>query len=156
MSIIIPDFCSHRRSWMYFAESVRHTNSKTFYSVPCSTWQDFVTQNCPENTTTTQTFMGIDTNPNLTGDFFLQTNAQEPYSRGIYGIFYDETFSEVWKLCFEFHQILFSSVLSWQVSPTVYFWSGSMLFMCWKKLKDKKYIKKTRINVDKIIYYSEI
>jgi len=93
--IIIPDFCSHRRSWMYFAESVRHTNTKTFYSVPCSTWQDFVTQNCPENTTTTQTFMGIDTNPNLTGDFFLQTNAQEPYSRGIYGIFYDETFSEV-------------------------------------------------------------
>lgn len=35
--------------------------------------------------------MGYDTDRNLTGDYFLQTNALDPYDRGLNGIFYDET-----------------------------------------------------------------
>lgn len=36
-------------------------------------------------------FMGIDADPRMTGNFFLQTNAQAPYSRGKSGMVYEPT-----------------------------------------------------------------
>lgn len=67
------------------------SDEETFKAVPCTSWNDFIQNKCPENETDRQGFMGIDGASNLFGDFFLQTNQEQPFNRGPRGIFYDET-----------------------------------------------------------------
>lgn len=87
--LICIDFCSHRRSWVYFAETLRSNNPQMFHSIPCNSWNEFVDHKC--NTTTKSkvpAFMGIGANPKLIGNFYLQTNPEAPYNRNENGTFY--------------------------------------------------------------------
>lgn len=88
------DFCSHRRSWGFFAESVRTQNEMTFKAVRCASWRDFTQNNCPDNSTEMQSFMGYYAGPDLCGDYFLQTNRAVPFNRGPIGVAYDETIDD--------------------------------------------------------------
>jgi hypothetical protein len=63
----------------------------SFFAAPCSSWDNFINNNCPENNTNTIGFMGFDASNEMNGDYFLQTNSMPPYNRGVRGIYYDET-----------------------------------------------------------------
>lgn len=86
---MIPDFCSHRRSWAYYAESVRSVKQKTFNCVKCKSWNDFKNNSCEKVSDNFDAFMGIDADPRMSGDYFLQTNADEPFNRGVNGLTYE-------------------------------------------------------------------
>lgn len=81
------DLCSHQRSWRFWAESVENKNEKSFPAIKCKSWKDFRTGKF--DATKDLTYMGIDCPMNATGNCFLQTNAETPYSRGMQGIIYD-------------------------------------------------------------------
>ncbi|XP_011150248.2 lipase member H-B [Harpegnathos saltator] len=71
------DFCSHHRSWEFYAESV--TNESSFLGVHCSSWPDFLSGNCNNNT---PIFMGYRASraPNIMeGNVYLKTAAQSPF-----------------------------------------------------------------------------
>ncbi|KAG4068164.1 hypothetical protein HA402_001589 [Bradysia odoriphaga] len=82
------DLCSHRRSWRFWAESVAAKDTPTFHSVKSKSWSDFKKHrvdesyiiqmglNCPENA--------------RPGDYYLQTNGDQPYSKGVSGITYEK------------------------------------------------------------------
>ena len=91
LSLKKSDFCSHRRSWHFYSESVRAVDQQTFRAVLCASWKDFIENNCPENETMTQDYMGYYASDNLTGDYFLQTNQESPFNRGPRGMYYDES-----------------------------------------------------------------
>lgn len=90
-------FCSHRRSWVYFAESVRSVKSESFSSRWCHSWESFVNNDCDDtcsyqqNSTRAcaQVFMGIDADSSTKGNYFLQTNSRSPFSRGLKGTVYN-------------------------------------------------------------------
>ncbi|KAJ1522219.1 hypothetical protein ONE63_002527 [Megalurothrips usitatus] len=77
-------FCSHHRSWKFFAESV--LNATAFPAVLCSSWDDFKDGACPANSTNV-VYLGYSANArNLTGSFYLTTNADAPFGRGQGGL----------------------------------------------------------------------
>ncbi|CAD7079399.1 unnamed protein product [Hermetia illucens] len=79
------DLCSHRRSWRFWAESVANKYPEKFNAVQARSWYQFqrgrtLTNYDPE------VVMGIDCPENLKGDYFLTTNAQEPFAKGKEGV----------------------------------------------------------------------
>lgn len=80
------DLCSHRRSWWFWAESVKDKNEKSFPAVKCKSWKSFKDGHFDEEAPIA--YMGIDCQMNVKGDYFLQTNAQEPFSKGMIGTTY--------------------------------------------------------------------
>lgn len=71
------DFCSHYRSWMYYAESVRSTDNEVFPALAC--------RKKDETPAVVRAFMGINADPKLKGNYYLTTNAESPFNRGIEG-----------------------------------------------------------------------
>lgn len=61
---------------------------KTFNAVSCQSWKNFTENTCEDQTNAIDAFMGIDADPRLTGNFFLQTNAAAPFSRDDTGTTY--------------------------------------------------------------------
>lgn len=84
------DWCAHRRSWIYYSESVRLADDKTFDSVQCDSWANFTSNSCYKTDDQVEAFMGIDADPTLRGNYYLQTNAEEPFSRDEQGIIYEQ------------------------------------------------------------------
>ncbi|CAO1411079.1 unnamed protein product [Diamesa hyperborea] len=80
------NYCSHRRSWVYFAESVVSKDPHVFHAIPCNSWNDFVDHKC--NNSIIPVYMGIGADPNLKGNFYLQTNPTPPYNRNENGAYY--------------------------------------------------------------------
>lgn len=72
-----PLFCNHVRSLMYFAEAIREYQS--FPSLKCENYTSFLEDKCWNNEIV---YMG-DLELRSTGKFYLTTNSQEPYSRGL-------------------------------------------------------------------------
>lgn len=85
----ISDFCSHRRSWAYYSESVLSPGVETFPAVPCSSWEAFQNNTCTQQNNGIKALMGIDSDHRLTGNYYLQTNAKEPFNQGENGTFYE-------------------------------------------------------------------
>lgn len=83
-----PDFCSHRRSWAYYSESVRTMDDDTFHSISCLSWLNFTQNDCGEQSSV-QALMGFNADPSLPiGDYFLETNGELPWNRGENGTRY--------------------------------------------------------------------
>lgn len=61
---------------------------KTFNSVPCQSYAEFMQNTCNTQMDGIQAFMGIDADSRLKGNFYLQTNAQDPFNRGELGTIY--------------------------------------------------------------------
>lgn len=83
------DLCSHRRSWYFWAESVKNSKEKSFPAVKCKSWDLFKEGKIDEEAPIA--YMGIDCQMNVRGDYFLQTNGEEPFSKGMTGITYTYT-----------------------------------------------------------------
>lgn len=88
-TIIITDYCNHRRSWIYFVESLRSKSPEIFQAVSCKSWNHFVVNTC-NKTSTPRAYMGIRANPMLKGNFYLQTNSKSPFNRNQDGTLYKE------------------------------------------------------------------
>ena len=85
----ISDFCSHRRSWVYFSESLVSKTPQVFHSIACNSWNEFVDHKCNNTTKSTiPIYMGIGADHNLRGNFYLQTNPTPPYNRNQNGTYY--------------------------------------------------------------------
>lgn len=80
------DFCSHRRAWHFYAESVTRTESNAFQAIPCKAWTQFVHQKCKAGKTAFQ--MGFHAQAGSDGNFYLQTNSQPAFSRDALGVCY--------------------------------------------------------------------
>ncbi|KAL2720337.1 lipase member H-B-like isoform X4 [Vespula squamosa] len=65
----LGDFCSHRRSWKYYAESL--INESSFMAVKCSSYHKFLAGNCNGNI---EIPMGFATPINAKGTFYLTIN----------------------------------------------------------------------------------
>lgn len=81
------DLCSHRRSWFFWAESVTMKDEKSFPSVKCKSWDDFKEGRYDKEAPIA--YMGIDCSTDVTGDYFLQTNGETPFSKGGLGTSYE-------------------------------------------------------------------
>ncbi|KAJ2942632.1 hypothetical protein O0L34_g2100 [Tuta absoluta] len=75
-SFAIFEACSHSRSHMLFADSIRRPTSYPAYN--CSDWSAFESDKC--NVTTT--FLGEKANTSSYGSFYLETNDNLPFGRG--------------------------------------------------------------------------
>ncbi|XP_004521443.1 lipase member H-A [Ceratitis capitata] len=82
------DLSSHRRSWWFWAESVKSAFPQKFYAVKAKNWADFKNGKLIDNGEQQQVVMGHGCPTNITGDFYLQTNGVPPYARDIAGISY--------------------------------------------------------------------
>ncbi|GAB0095882.1 inactive pancreatic lipase-related protein 1 [Sergentomyia squamirostris] len=80
------DLCSHRRSWRFWAESVTEKNTPSFQSVKCNTWDKFKAGAYDKDEPIV--LMGIDCPAGITGNYYLQTNGDQPYSKGPSGVIY--------------------------------------------------------------------
>ncbi|XP_076290864.1 lipase member H-B-like isoform X2 [Lasioglossum baleicum] len=74
------DYCSHHRSWRFYAESV--TKPKGFLGVQCVDDFDFQTNSCNYSNIIP---MGPDTPINARGVYYLHTNSKSPFARGLLG-----------------------------------------------------------------------
>ncbi|XP_045464528.1 pancreatic lipase-related protein 2-like [Harmonia axyridis] len=74
-AIIEPLFCSHWRSYQFYAESV--LNPYGFLSVACNSWEDYTQQKCDPNQVTN---MGFAVDYNARGNYYLRTNRESPFS----------------------------------------------------------------------------
>ncbi|KAK2575778.1 hypothetical protein KPH14_007163 [Odynerus spinipes] len=76
ISILLSDedFCSHRRSWRFYAESVIDENA--FLAVKCSSHLKFLTGMCKNNE---KVPMGFATPSTADGAFYLVTRADSPF-----------------------------------------------------------------------------
>ncbi|XP_063822578.1 pancreatic triacylglycerol lipase-like [Ostrinia nubilalis] len=70
------DACSHGRAHIYFAESI--INPKAFPAYRCNNWRSDLEKACPH-----VGFMGEAADWNMRGIFYLSTNSEEPFGRGI-------------------------------------------------------------------------
>lgn len=75
------DFCSHWRSWRFFAESM-NASLPAYYGVACPSHEDFVAGRCDGNQ---RVVMGFNTPPSTRGTFYLETEAAAPYSKSLAG-----------------------------------------------------------------------
>ncbi|KAJ2938932.1 hypothetical protein O0L34_g17743 [Tuta absoluta] len=75
--------CSHSRAWLYFAESVVH--SEAFPAVKCDSWEDFREGSCDRDNIS---YMGFSSKPGASGNYYLQTADELPFSRGMNGTNY--------------------------------------------------------------------
>ncbi|CAD7079410.1 unnamed protein product [Hermetia illucens] len=74
------DLCSHRRSWILYAESVIDEVPKKFLAVKAKSWDDF--KKGRTEPLESYAVMGYNCPTNLTGNYYLQTNEASPYARG--------------------------------------------------------------------------
>ncbi|XP_076290859.1 pancreatic triacylglycerol lipase-like isoform X2 [Lasioglossum baleicum] len=74
------DFCSHHKSWWFYAESVR--NPSGFLAVQCKDDFSFKFNSCNY---TDIVPMGYGTPTNATGTYYLHTNSKSPFARGLQG-----------------------------------------------------------------------
>lgn len=81
------DLCSHRRSWFFWAESVANKEEKSFPALKCKSWDNFKEGKCDEDAPIA--YMGIDCPLDVSGDYYLQTNGETPFSKGMAGISYE-------------------------------------------------------------------
>ncbi|XP_072933643.1 pancreatic lipase-related protein 2-like [Epargyreus clarus] len=70
------DFCSHWRSWRFWAEAVE---GGKFLARRCSDYDTFLRGRCRN---APLVIMGIETDTTLRGNFYLRTAAQEPFALG--------------------------------------------------------------------------
>jgi Lipase len=82
------DLCSHRRSWWLWAESVAKKHEVSFHAVKCKSWDNFKEGKVEEDAP--MGYMGIDCPMNISGDYYLQTNGNSPYSKGTLGTSYTQ------------------------------------------------------------------
>uniref|UniRef100_A0A1L8DJ03 Putative vitellogenin n=1 Tax=Nyssomyia neivai TaxID=330878 RepID=A0A1L8DJ03_9DIPT len=80
------DLCSHRRSWRFWAESVTEKHRPSFQSVKCASWDKFKSGDYDKSQPVVH--MGIDCISGISGNFYLQTNGEPPYSKGDSGCTY--------------------------------------------------------------------
>ncbi|XP_034248167.1 lipoprotein lipase-like [Thrips palmi] len=76
------DFCSHWRSWRFFAESLNATGTP-FLAVQCPSMEAFGSGRCSGNKPVT---MGYHAHPSTRGTFFLETGDKLPFAKGEAGI----------------------------------------------------------------------
>ncbi|XP_076645229.1 pancreatic triacylglycerol lipase-like isoform X2 [Halictus rubicundus] len=74
------DLCSHHRSWRFYAESV--TNPLGFLGVQCADDLSFQTNSCNYSDIVQ---MGFDTPSTARGVYYLHTNSQSPFAKGLQG-----------------------------------------------------------------------
>lgn len=65
-------------SVFFYAESVATKGANVFPAARCSNYADFLSGKCQ----TKSQQMGFNARDFVTGDFYLQTNAASPFSRG--------------------------------------------------------------------------
>ncbi|XP_031829060.1 lipase member H-A-like isoform X1 [Nomia melanderi] len=75
------DYCSHHRSWRFWAETLK--NETGFLAVKCNSDIDFILGLCDNKDIVP---MGPATPRNTTGVYYLHTNANSPFAKGIEGI----------------------------------------------------------------------
>ncbi|XP_056633533.1 pancreatic lipase-related protein 2-like [Diorhabda sublineata] len=79
-SLIEPLFCSHWRSYQFFAESV--INPDAFRdATPCPTWENYIRGECNNFEYGPTTSMGLYVDFEARGDYFLKTNRESPFSK---------------------------------------------------------------------------
>ncbi|XP_046666900.1 pancreatic triacylglycerol lipase-like [Homalodisca vitripennis] len=66
-------FCSHKRSYMYFAESI---TSLGFISRVCDSWDDYKNNRCMNNT---KNVLGEHVDQSAKGKYYLHTNPSRPF-----------------------------------------------------------------------------
>lgn len=76
------DFCSHWRSWRFFAESLNAT-ATPFLAVQCGSVEDFAAGRCSGNK---PVVMGYHAHPSTRGTFFLETNDALPFAKAEAGL----------------------------------------------------------------------
>ncbi|KAI5636168.1 lipase domain-containing protein [Phthorimaea operculella] len=76
------DLCSHWRSWRFYAESVR--NPEAFPASPAASYQKFLDNLTPE---TGMVYMGYNCDTSAEGSYYLTTNGQSPFGKGIDGLY---------------------------------------------------------------------
>ncbi|XP_015586914.1 phospholipase A1 member A [Cephus cinctus] len=72
------DFCSHWRSWRFYAESV--TNPYAFMAVKCTSYTNFISGACKDND---KIYFGYVTPHNASGSYYFNTNAQYPFGQNL-------------------------------------------------------------------------
>ncbi|XP_050501031.1 pancreatic lipase-related protein 3-like, partial [Diabrotica virgifera virgifera] len=78
--IIEPLFCSHWRSYQFFAESV--VNPQAFANaVPCTSWKDYTAGRCRNFENGPPTRMGLYVDFEARGNYYLRTNPESPFSQ---------------------------------------------------------------------------
>ncbi|XP_046743818.1 pancreatic triacylglycerol lipase-like [Diprion similis] len=78
------DFCSHHRSWQFYAESLQTEDA--FVGQACNSYSNWTSGLCDSNTTAV---MGYGTSTTAKGKFYFQTNSVSPYGRKTEGLTYD-------------------------------------------------------------------
>ncbi|XP_076290861.1 lipase member H-A-like isoform X2 [Lasioglossum baleicum] len=81
--------CSHNMSAIFIQQAL--IRPELFLSVKCNSWYDFKAGNCDRNVVIP---MGENAPCHVTGRFYLQTNPQKPYGRGLQGTFYDKSLQQ--------------------------------------------------------------
>ncbi|XP_046424456.1 phospholipase A1 member A-like isoform X1 [Neodiprion fabricii] len=84
------DFCSHQRSWQYYAESVE--NPKAFMAAKSVTWTKFLGSAHKKQDLVP---MGLATPSGTTGLFYLKTNQQSPFGMEENGVKLADLFNVV-------------------------------------------------------------
>lgn len=82
---LFTDLCSHRRSFIFFAESVKLPKQGTFEAVWARDWFAFIRHRTDDSNVVT---MGIDCPKHARGNYFLQTATTKPFSLGSSGTKY--------------------------------------------------------------------
>ncbi|XP_072938872.1 inactive pancreatic lipase-related protein 1-like [Epargyreus clarus] len=76
------NLCSHWRSWQFYAESVR--NPEAFPASPADSYQKFRENPSPE---TGMVYMGLNCDLSARGSYYLTTNSETPFGKGMDGIY---------------------------------------------------------------------
>ncbi|XP_023954017.1 pancreatic lipase-related protein 2-like isoform X2 [Bicyclus anynana] len=74
LPLTVENFCSHWRSWLYWAESVE---GGEFVARKCDNYDDFLRGKCSGNG-----YMGLAATPNMRGNYYLRTATREPFALG--------------------------------------------------------------------------
>ncbi|XP_075974575.1 inactive pancreatic lipase-related protein 1-like isoform X2 [Anticarsia gemmatalis] len=78
----VVDLCSHWRSWRFYAESV--INPEAFPASPAESYQKFRENPTPE---TGMVYMGLNCDNSAQGSYYLTTNGQTPFGKGMDGLY---------------------------------------------------------------------
>ncbi|CAH0714530.1 unnamed protein product, partial [Brenthis ino] len=75
------NLCSHWRSWRFYAESVR--NPEAFPASPAESYHKFRDNPTPE---IGMVYMGANCDTNARGSYYLTTNSESPFGKGMDGL----------------------------------------------------------------------
>ncbi|XP_070496112.1 phospholipase A1 member A-like isoform X2 [Chironomus tepperi] len=67
------DMCSHFHAIRYYAETLNPKNCKVFPARQCTDWKTYDAHKCDEKPVN---YMGIDSNPNVTGTFYVKITSK--------------------------------------------------------------------------------